>query len=287
MSFPEFNDIGKTAKDLLEKDFNLGKTKLEAKTTSSQGVEFTTSFERTNSDFIKGELKTKYKYSDNFTFTDTVNTDTDLSLKIEANNFLEGAKFDVDTLFNPNNGKRELKTGFNYKLKDAITSTGNFNVFKNTAKFDAVIGYNKFLAGAQFNFPLQNIPKADIGLVVGYVDSDYALTLITELGDKTRQFSVRYHHNINKDVTVALKASYPNKDNRVSLEFGTQYKLDTDASLKGKVSTNGKVDFAYTQKITKDLKASVGLSVDTQKLDSTPHQYGFGLTFEPDRKSVV
>jgi len=280
MSFPEFNDIGKTAKDLLEKDFNLGKTKLEAKTTSSHGVEFNTLFERTNSDFIKGELKTKYKRN-NFTFTDTINTDTDLSLKIEAHDLLEGAKFDIDSTYNPSSGKTDLKTGFNYKMKDVVTSTGSFNVFSNKAKFDAVIGYQRFLVGAQASFPLHNVQKTDLGAIVGYVDSDYALTLIVEKGEKPPQFSARYHHNISDDITVAVKAVWPAKEQRLSVEFGTQYKLDKDASIKGKVSTNGKIDFAYVQKITKDLKGSFGLSVDTQKLDSSAHQYGFGLTFEP------
>jgi len=280
MSFPEFNDIGKAAKDLLEKDFNLGKTKFEAKSTSSHGVEFTTTFERPNSDFIKGELKAKYKHND-FTFTDTVNTDTDLGLKIEASNLVEGAKFDIDTSYNPNTGKTDLKTGFNYKKKEVITTTGSFNALKNTVKLDAVIGYSKFLAGAQVSFPIHNVQKVDVGAVIGYVDTDYALTLITEKGDKPPTFQARYTHNISDDVTVAVKALWPNKEQRLTVEFGTQYKLDQDASIKGKVSSNGKIDFAYVQKITKDLRASFGLSVDTQKLDSGSHQYGFGLTFEP------
>jgi len=280
MSHPEFSDVGKTAKDLLEKDFNLGKTKLESKTTSAQGVEFTTTFERSNSDFIKGELKTKYK-TDSFTFTDTVNTDTDLGLKIEATNLVDGAKFDVDTSFNPNNGKKDLKVGFNYKKKDVITTTGSCNVFKSSAKLDAVLGYEKFLTGASVNVAsLQNPAKADIGVLLGYVDTDYALTVMADFGEKAPQFSARYHHNINKDITVALKTSYPNKDKRPSFELGAQYKLDGDASMKGKVGTNGKLDFAYIQKITKDLKASFGLSIDTQKMDA-PHQYGLSLTFEP------
>jgi len=38
MSVPEFSDIGKAARDLLTKDFNFGKTKLEAKTTTKSGV---------------------------------------------------------------------------------------------------------------------------------------------------------------------------------------------------------------------------------------------------------
>jgi len=280
MSFPEFNDIGKSAKDLLEKDFNLGKTKLEAKTTSSHGVEFNTTFERTNSDFIKGELKTKYKQN-NFTFTDTINTDTDLGLKIEANDLIEGAKFDIDSNYNPNSGKTDLKTGFNYKKKDVITSTGSFNVLSNKAKFDAVLGFNKFLFGAQFAFPLQNPQKSEMSAIFGYVDKEYALTLIADKGDKAPQFQARYHHKISDEITVAVKTVWPTKENKLSVDFGAQYHLDKDAYLKTRIGSNAKIDFAYVQKITKDLKASFGLSVDTHKLDAGSHQYGFGLTFEP------
>lgn len=58
---PKFADIGKSANDLLSKDYPIGVAKLEVKTTTANGVCFTVNgSEDTKTQTIVGDLKTKY-----------------------------------------------------------------------------------------------------------------------------------------------------------------------------------------------------------------------------------
>ena len=128
MSPPEFSDIGKTARDLLSKDYNFGKTKLEAKTTTKTGVEFTSLLERNDADgTLKGEVKSKLKHADSgLTFTDTYTTSNEMTVKVEAPEVFSGFKLELDTNFNPYTAKKELKVGGTFKLSRRTARESKF-----------------------------------------------------------------------------------------------------------------------------------------------------------------
>jgi len=280
MTTPEFGDIGKTVKDLLTKEYNFGKTKLEVKSTTASKVEFTSSFERNDKDgVIKGDLKTKLTHADTgLVFTDTYSTNHDLSVKIEAPDVVDGLKVEVDTTFNPPTAKKEIKFGLTYKSPSFVFTT-SANVFQSPkAKIDAVVGYEGIIAGAQVTVDPTKPALADYALAVGYTEKDYGVTV--HANKQLTQFVGGYSHNVSKDVTIAAQATVGTTD-RVLFEVGAQYKLDSATTIKSKFDTSGKVSFGLIQKIRPDLKATFGLLVDSSKLAEGAHNFGYSLTFEP------
>jgi len=281
MSPPEFSDIGKTARDLLSKDYNFGKTKLEAKTTTKTGVEFTSLLERNDADgTLKGEVKSKLKHAESgLTFTDTYTTTNEMSVKVEAPELFTGFKLELDTNFNPYTAKKELKVGGTFKA-DSFVSTFSTNIFSAPkVKVDAVVSHEGFVAGAQGTFDVNSAAISDYGVAIGYAEGDYGVTL--HGNKKLTQFVTTYNHTVNKDVSVAAQATWGNSDKNILIEFGTQYKLDADASLKARFDSSGKVGFGYSQKLRPDLKASFGFLIDTRNLDQNAHKFGYSLNFEP------
>jgi len=281
MAPPEFADIGKASKDLLTKEYNFGKTKLEAKSTTATGVEFTSTLERNDADgVLKGEVKTKLKHADTgLVFTDTYSTTNDLVVKVEAPELLDGLKADLETTFNPYSAKKEVKLGYTFKA-DSFITTASANVFRTPqVKADFVFGHEGFIAGAQVTFDVASSAAADYAAAVGYSEKDYAVTV--HANKKLTQFVTTYHHLATNDVTLAAQASWGNSDKNILIEVGAQYKLDSNASLKAKFDSSGKIGFGYQQKLRPDLKASFGLLIDTRNLDQNAHKFGYSLNFEP------
>lgn len=286
MAPTEFGDIGKIAKDLIDKDFPFEKTRFETKTTTRGGVEFTSILERKNSDgTIKGELKSKLKHSSNLVITDSYSTSNDLSLKVETPELVDGLTTDLEGTFNPSVGSRDVKLGAKFK-SDYLTLTALTNTLSaQKVKVDAVVGYEGALVGGQVRYDIAKGSLSDYVLAVGYTEKNYSFALQS---DKSSLITGTLSHVYSSDLALAARASLKPADKTFDIEIGAQYKVDRDSTLKLKVDSAGKVGLGYSQKIRPDLKVSFGLSVDTRKIDQNAHQLGYSFVFEPkDRKSVV
>lgn len=281
MAPPEFGDIGKAAKDLLGKEYNFGKTRFEAKATTTGGIEFTNILERNDNDGnITGEIKAKAKHAQSgLIFHDTVKTSNDLIFKVEAPEVVAGAKVELESTFNPYQASKEIKAGATLQY-DHFTSTLSANVFKNPKlKVDAVVGHEGLVVGAQAVFDYNTSNLSDYSAAVGYSEKDYAISLHSN--KSFSQYEAKFNHTVNNRVSLASVASWGTNDKASVVEFGAQYKLDNDTSLKTKFDTTGKVGFAYIQKIRPDTKATFGVLIDTRNLDQNAHKFGYSITFEP------
>ncbi|KAF6112206.1 voltage dependent anion channel 2 [Phyllostomus discolor] len=81
---PSYADLGKAARDIFNKGFGFGLVKLDVKTKSCSGVEFSTSgSSNTDTGKVTGTLETKYKWCEyGLTFTEKWNTDNTLGTEI-------------------------------------------------------------------------------------------------------------------------------------------------------------------------------------------------------------
>jgi len=149
-----FNDIGKSAKDLLTKDFPTGAVKLEVKTTAPNGVVFkVTGNKDSKTGIIHGDLETKYSDKKNgLTFTETWTTSNHLNGKIELeNNFAKGLKIELHTSLLPSVGQKTAKVGVHYKQPNVHTQA-SLDIFKTHFSVDAVVGRDGFLGGGEVNY---------------------------------------------------------------------------------------------------------------------------------------
>ena len=126
MAPPKYGDLGKQANDVFSKGYNFGLIKLEVKTKTNTGVEFTTGG---NSNLetgkVSGNLETKYQVKDlgmtlteKWTTDNTLNTTVDVVDKVRQTppgsglkkphlfQLVPGLKVSLDTKFAPGTGAK-------------------------------------------------------------------------------------------------------------------------------------------------------------------------------------
>ncbi|XP_065756087.1 voltage-dependent anion-selective channel protein 3 isoform X10 [Phocoena phocoena] len=145
---PTYCDLGKAAKDVFNKGYGFGMVKIDLRTKSCSGVEFSTSGHAyTDTGKASGNLETKYKICNyGLTFTQKWNTDNTLGTEVSLENKLaEGLKLTLDTIFVPNTGNDGTEFGgsiyqkVNEKIETSInlawTAGSNNTRFGIAAKY--------------------------------------------------------------------------------------------------------------------------------------------------------
>merc|ERR1712225_59455 len=268
---PSWKDLGKSASDLLNKDYPLAGNSLEVKTRAPNNVAFKVAGVRdAKSAAIAGDIEAKYADAKNgVTLTQAWTTSNVLKTQVELENQIaKGLKLDVQGHLLPaTQGKSAYVTAI-YK-QPSLHTRALLDVFKGpTFTADAVIGRDGFLLGAEstYSVPTGAITRYALGL--GYAAPSY--------------------HKVSKDVEAGAKAIYDAKTagSQVGLEVGTKAYLDNTAFVKAKVNNAGVLGLGYTQALRPGLKLSFGLAVDTKAFSSSEvaasaaHKVGSALTFE-------
>ncbi|XP_054245401.1 voltage-dependent anion-selective channel protein 1 isoform X6 [Indicator indicator] len=145
---PAYADLGKSARDVFNKGYGFGLIKLDLKTKSENGLEFTSSGSaNTETSKVNGSLETKYKWVEyGLMFTEKWNTDNTLGTEITLEDQLaRGLKLTFDSTFSPNTGNDGTEFGgsiyqkVNNKLETAVQlawTAGNSNTrFGIAAKY--------------------------------------------------------------------------------------------------------------------------------------------------------
>ncbi|XP_062366438.1 voltage-dependent anion-selective channel protein 3 isoform X4 [Cinclus cinclus] len=176
---PSYSDLGKSARDVFNKGYGFGMVKLELKTKSSSGVEFTaTGSSNTDTGKASGSLETKYKVKDQgLTFTQKWNTDNTLGTEVCVENQLAaGLKLAIDTTFVPNTGKKSGKLKTSYK-RDYVHVGCNVDIDLSgpTLYGWAVLGFEGWLAGYQMAFDTAKYKLTQNNFALGYKAGDFQL----------------------------------------------------------------------------------------------------------------
>ncbi|BGP27638.1 voltage-dependent ion-selective channel [Rhodotorula toruloides] len=280
---PSWKDLGKSASDLLNKDFPLAGSALEVKTRAPNGVLFKVAGLRdAKTAAIAGDLEAKYTDVKNgVTVTQTWTTSNVLKTQVELENQIaKGLKLDVQGHLLPATQSKAAFVTAIYK-QPSLHTRALLDVFKGpTFTADAVVGRDGFLLGAEttYSVPTGAITRYAVGL--GYAAPSYTVTLhgLANLS----VFSASYYHKVSKDVEAGAKAIWDSKapTSNVAVEVGTKAYLDNTAFVKLKANSAGIVSAGYTQALRPGVKASFGLALDTAKLGEASHKVGTSLTFE-------
>lgn len=137
-------DLGKSSADLLSKDFPIGSTALEVKTTTPSGVAFKVTGNSTPAGVVTAAGETKYTDRKNgLTFTQTWTSANALTSLIELeNNLVSGLKLDLNATIAPGTYASEKSTPSQKStLLSAVYKTpglhtrANLNLFKVCSRF--------------------------------------------------------------------------------------------------------------------------------------------------------
>lgn len=278
---PVFGDLGKSARDLFDKDFDFAKVKLCLKTKTNSGVEFETNgthdVERSRT---TGNLKSKLKFPNHgVTFSEGWNTSSewDSELVYEPCR-VEGLKLTLSSSFLPSSGVKSAKLKANYK-REYVNVEGDVDLLMTgpTFKGSTVFTYNGFCAGYQVGYNTSNAKLSANNLSLGYSGPDFSVH--TRLTDVTDVLTSVYH-KVNDKTEVGMNTTYNLQTSNVGLGLVGKYVLDDGAYVKTKVNNQGQIGMSYTQNLRTGVKLNLSGLIEGRNINAGGHKLGASLTFD-------
>jgi len=276
MAPPKYGDLGKQANDVFSKGYNFGLIKLEVKTKTNTGVEFTTGG---NSNLetgkVAGNLETKYQVKDlGMTLTEKWTTDNSLNTTVDVvDKLVPGLKVSLDTKFAPGTGAKSgsLKTEYKH---DAAMVTADMDLALSAINASAVVGQKGWLAGYQTCFDLSKsaVTKSNFGL--GYSTSDMVLhTSLTNGADFGGSVFQKLSPNLETGVTLGWSSA----NTATKFGIGAKYVLDDGAVVRAKINNSSEIGLGYQQKLRDGVTVTLSTLVNGANFNAGGHKIGVTL----------
>lgn len=166
------------------------------------------------------------------TLTQAWTTANALDTKLELdNNIAKGLKAEVLTQYQPNKQTKGARLNL-YFQQPNLNARAFFDLLNGpTANFDAVLGHEGFLVGAEGGYDVQKAAITKYAAAIGYSVPQY--TAAVTAGNNLSVFSASYYHRVNAQVEAGAKASWDSKaGNSVGLEVASKYRLDPSSFAK-------------------------------------------------------
>ncbi|ESO07310.1 hypothetical protein HELRODRAFT_185462 [Helobdella robusta] len=283
MAPPSFADLGKSARDLFSKGFHFGFFKVEAKTKTNGGVEFTTGGSSSHdTGLFSGSLESKYKWKEHgATLKETWSTDNALAGELTVEDqLLEGLKLGFETKLFIASGKKSGKVKTAYK-NDLVHTTLDFDVMTYGLLGSIVFGHNGFLGGFQLNYDANKLVDKSLmsqsNVAIGYSKDDLDLFV----GVKgCNEYSSSVFHKIHDDLETGIHLSWLSGTNETAFGFGAKYNIDRDATIKAKVDNSSRVGLSYQQKLRPGVTLTLSTLVEGKTFTAGGHKFGCALEFE-------
>ncbi|NXM71169.1 VDAC3 protein, partial [Serilophus lunatus] len=278
---PSYSDLGKCARDVFNKGYGFGMVKLELKTKSSSGVDFTAAgSSNTDTGKASGSLETKYKIKDyGLTFTQKWNTDNTLGTEVAVEDqFAKGLKVALDTTFVPNTGKKSGKLKTSYKREYVNVGCSIDIDFSGPTIYGwTVVGYEGWLAGLQMAFDTAKYKMSQNNFAMGYKAGDFQLH--THVNDGT-EFGGSIYQKVNANVETAVNLAWTAGSNNTRFGIAAKYQLDEKTSLVAKVNNASLLGFGYTHALRPGIKLTVSGLIDAKNFSAGGHKIGLGFEVE-------
>jgi len=280
MAPQKFDDLGKEAKDLINKNYHFGVIKLEGKTKSQNGVEFTTEgTHNTDTGNVVGSLETKFKYADyGLTFSEKWNTGNVISTTVTVDDKIaQGLKVDFDTTFAPVTGKKTAKVKSAYKHDYIHTTTDvDFDFAGPTIHGSAVFGYKGWHAGYQASYDTANSKLTANNVSLTYKEGDFVIH--SGINDASKYVG-SIHHQVNSKLSAAALLNWTSGVNTSTLTVGGKYAVDDDTYLKAKLDNGLRLGLSYVQNLRPGVQLTLSSLINAKSLEQGGHKLGLSLNF--------
>lgn len=278
---PTYADLGKSARDVFTKGYGFGLIKLDLKTKSENGLEFTSSGSaNTETTKVNGSLETKYRWTEyGLTFTEKWNTDNTLGTEITVEDQLaRGLKLTFDSSFSPNTGKKNAKIKTGYKREHInLGCDVDFDIAGPSIRGALVLGYEGWLAGYQMNFETSKSRVTQSNFAVGYKTDEFQLH--TNVNDGT-EFGGSIYQKVNKKLETAVNLAWTAGNSNTRFGIAAKYQVDPDACFSAKVNNSSLIGLGYTQTLKPGIKLTLSALLDGKNVNAGGHKLGLGLEFQ-------
>lgn len=276
MAPPKYGDLGKQASDVFGKGYHFGLLKLDVKTKTATGVEFSTGgSSNIDSGKVSGNLETKYQVKDlGMTLTEKWTTDNNLSTTVDVvDKLIPGAKISLDTKFAPSTGAKSGALKAEYK-HDAAMITADLDLGLTTLNASAVMGHKGWLAGYQTSFDLAKsaVTKNNFGL--GYAAGDCVLH--TSLANGT-EFGGSVYQKLSPALETGVTLGWSTAGAATKFGIGAKYVLADGAVVRAKVNNSSEVGLGYQQKLRDGVTVTLSTLINGANFNAGGHKVGVAL----------
>jgi voltage-dependent anion channel protein 2 len=282
MAPPKFDDLGKEAKDLVNKNFHFGVIKLEAKTKAKNGVDFTTEgSHNTDTGNVAGSLETKFKYADyGVTFSEKWNTDNIIATTITVDDKIaKGLKVDFDTTFAPITGKKSAKVKTAYSGCEFLHCNADvdFDFAGPTVHGSGVFAYKGWHAGYQASYDTANSKLTANNVSLTYKDGDFVLH--SGIIDASKYVG-SVHHQVNSNLSAAALLNWTSGSTTSNFTVAGKYTVDGDTYVKAKLDNNLRFGLSYVQNLRPGIQLTMSSLINAKSLEQGGHKLGLSLNFD-------
>jgi len=281
MAPPSYADLGKSARDLFAKNYHFGLVKLDVKTKTPSGVEFTVNG-ASNQDTgrINASLETKYTFRDwGLTLKEKWNTDNTLATEVSVDDqVVKGSKLALNTTFAPQSGKKTGTLKSSLKL-DHVNANADIDFDYAGPVFHgaAVLGYEGWLAGAQLSFDPAKSKLTKTNFALGYHNGDFVLH--TNVNDG-QEFNGSVYQRVNDKLESGIHLAWTSGNNATRFGLGCIYKLDSDSSLRAKVNNASQIGLGFTHRLRPGISLTLNAMIDGKNFNQGGHKLGLGFDLE-------
>jgi len=280
-----FKDIGKSASDLLTKDFKVGKNTVELKTKVPQGITLTPSATK-GGDKLDGSVKAEYGIAKGMKTEMELATSGVMKCMFEAADVIaKGMVCKVDAA-TPAPGKAGFLSSAAF---EAVYKTGparcqaSYDLYKGDLTANASATKSGVSVGAECTYSTSKSALAKYAAACQYVQPDFtvAMKLSEALAKPGKTFAGTYYHKVSGDMQVGAELSKAASKTDVDLAFGCMYKLDKDTTVKSKVDSDGKLLASFKQKLSPLTLITLAAEIDTVNLNEGKHKFGMVMNLTP------
>jgi len=277
MAPPKYDDVTKSASDLLNNDYCFDR-KFKLKTKTANGIEVTVE-NVLGSKGVAGKLTAKCSPFDGVKVEKAgVKTDGRLFGEFKLVNALEGAVFTLKA----EDGAGKAPAGefaVNYQTgslnMDASVDVVNGPSMSGAATF----AYDSFVLGGEVKYNTDfdgegSASVTDFNGALAYSTSDFSAALKTS--NKASVYGLSIHHNVNRSTQVATQFDFCNSGTK-SLTVGGIYKWDSETKFQGKLNSSGVVSANWIQALRPQVKLISSAQVNARDFSGDSHKFGMSL----------
>lgn len=276
MAPPTFGDLGKQSKDVFGKGYHFGVLKLDVKTKTATGVEFSTGgSSNTESGQVTGNLEAKYKVKElGLTITDKWTTDNTLNATMDVQDkLLPGLKLSLDTKFAPATGSKGGKISAEYK-HDTATISADMDLGLSAINASAVVGHKGWLAGYNTTFDIGKsaLTKHHVGL--GYAAPDFVLH--TSVANGT-EFGGSVFQKVSPTLETGVSLGWNSANSSTSFGIGAKYLLEDGACVRAKINNKSELGLGYQQQLRDGVTVTLSTLINSGNFNAGGHKVGLAL----------
>lgn len=281
MSPPPYADLGKAARDLFSKGYNVGFLKVQSKTRPHKDGEFTlTGDHNMHTGILAGNFELKYKLPDyGVTLTEKWTTDNVISTEVQATDpGVKGTKMTLFTDFSPVTKTRNAKLKGEFAQDSAHLSADLSVAGAPLVNAAAVFNYQNILVGVQGGYSVEKAAVTQTNVALGYVSNNYVLH--ASINDQTF-FNGSLYQKVNDKMEIGVNAGWKQGDPMPQFGLATQYKMDKDWTVRAKALHVGQLHVASSHQLNPHFKLILSTGIEMKNFKEGGHKFGMGIEYEP------